>query len=476
MLKTRGPTHIVVTTIRFLMVVICALPVLLLPHVAAGQAVVGGQNNPAVDVPAVQAAVDQGGSVLLVGTFDFGDAGRVLLRKDVDISGEIVGNATPVTTIRGGDWPFYSPLPAQMPPTQPGPKVTVQYIHFDGAKGVAVHLAYTGGASVHNNKMTGLRGRFLRFGPDKRVNFRRNGVVIGPFDSRPQTDIQITPLLVSGSIEVFDNDIDSSGAEDSTVTNAGAVLMAFIVGADIRIENNVNVGCTRNCIGVFDAIPDSSGRGSIVIANNTVISDVKVGYTVPGKRAPIGIDVSFNFNRTLTFPPERQHVHLLIADNYIELHGVNSMGIIAAQNGAAVVDNTVVVHADPTQTTDLVSTTGGIMAATSHQVVLRNKIMGEGWNAIRIGGNTLGAPRIDNVAIGNNISGFNAFTSGSDFSGSDFLLDVASASNTVVGNSGTVIDNGKDNKITGFKPVKGGVGQDVSDAEQYWHDVTEVLE
>ena len=161
MLKTRGPTHIVVTTIRFLMVVICALPVLLLPHVAAGQAVVGGQNNPAVDVPAVQAAVDQGGSVLLVGTFDFGDAGRVLLRKDVDISGEIVGNATPVTTIRGGDWPFYSPLPAQMPPTQPGPKVTVQYIHFDGAKGVAVHLAYTGGASVHNNKMTGLRGRFL---------------------------------------------------------------------------------------------------------------------------------------------------------------------------------------------------------------------------------------------------------------------------------------------------------------------------
>src|SRR6266568_2036659 len=464
MLKTRRPVHAVVTIIRLLGIALFALPVLLLPHVAAGQTVVGGQNNPAVDVPAVQAAVDQGGSVLLVGTFDFGDAGRVLLRKDVDISGEIVGNATPVTTIRGGDWPFYSPLPAQMPPTQPGPKITVQYLHFDGAKGVAVHLAYTGGASIHNNKMTGLRGRL--FAPGQ---FRRVGVETGPLDSRPRTNIEITPLLVSGSIDVLDNDVDSSGPEPATQTNSGAVLMAFVVGADIRIENNVNVGCTRNCIGVFDAIPDSDGRGSIVIANNTVISDVQVGFTVPGKRAPIGIDVSFNFNRTLALPPSRQHVHLLIADNYIELNGQNSQGIISAMNGSVVEGNTVVVHADPTVTTDLLSTTGGILAATSHQVVLRNKIMGEGWNAIRIGGNTLGAPRIDNVAIGNNISGFNAFSS-------DFLLDLAAAFNTIVGDSGTVIDNGEDNKITGFKPVKGGVGQDVSDAEQYWHDVTEVLE
>ena len=470
MLKTRGPVHAVITIIRLLGVALFALPVLLLPHVAAGQTVVGGQNNPAVDVPAVQAAVDQGGSVLLVGTFDFGDAGRVLLRNDVDISGEADSSGSPLTTIKGGDWPFYSPLPSTMPPTHAGPVVGVQYIHFDGAKGVAVHLAYTSGASIHNNQMTGLRGRvFVPATPTAPAQYRRVGVEIGPADSRPRTNIQITPGLVSGSIDVFDNDIDSSGPEPATQTNSGAVLMAFIVGADIRIENNVNVGCTRNCIGVFDAIPDSDGRGSIVIANNTVISDVQVGFTVPGKRAPIGIDVSFNFNRTLALPPSRQHVHLLIADNYIELNGQNSQGIISAMNGSVVEGNTVVVHADPTVTTDLLSTTGGILVGTSHQVVLRNKIMGEGWNAIRIGGNTLGAPRIDNVAIGNNISGFNAFSS-------DFLLDLAAAFNTIVGDSGTVIDNGEDNKITGFKPVKGGVGQDVSDAEQYWHDVTEVLE
>src|SRR3989475_13068768 len=135
MLKSSGPVYAVVTIIRLLGVALFALPVLLLPHVAAGQTVVGGQNNPAVDVPAVQATVDQGGSVLLVGTFDFGEAGRVLLRNDVDISGEIVGNATPVTTIHGGGWAFFSPLPAQKPPTHPSPKNPVQYHPFHGAHG-----------------------------------------------------------------------------------------------------------------------------------------------------------------------------------------------------------------------------------------------------------------------------------------------------------------------------------------------------
>src|SRR6266699_2391566 len=189
MLKTRGPVHAVVTIIRLLGGALFALPVLLVPHVAAGQTVVGGQNNPAVDVPAVQAAVDQGGSVLLVGTFDFGDAGRVLLRNDVDISGEADSSGSPLTTIKGGDWPFYSPLPSTMPPTHAGPVVGVQYIHFHGATGVAVQLAQTGGASIHNNVMTGLRGR--EFAPGQ---FRRVGVQFGPLDSRPRTIIEITPL------------------------------------------------------------------------------------------------------------------------------------------------------------------------------------------------------------------------------------------------------------------------------------------
>lgn len=48
-----------------------------LPNAEGQQTTVMGQSNPATDIQAVQAAVDQGGTVLLKGTFDFGDKGRV---------------------------------------------------------------------------------------------------------------------------------------------------------------------------------------------------------------------------------------------------------------------------------------------------------------------------------------------------------------------------------------------------------------
>jgi hypothetical protein len=270
-----------------------AFPVVLLSRVAAAQLVVQGTGDPAIDAPAVQAAVeqvDQGGSILLVGTFDFGDTGRVLLTKDVEIVGQMDSTGSPLTKIVGGDWPLYSPLPA-MPPTAAGPNVTVANIHFEGAKGVAIHLAYTGGASIRNNRVTGMRGR--EFAP-----------------------------------------------------------------------------------------------------------------------------------------------------------------------------NTAVIHADPAKA-DLLS--GGITVGTSHFVVFQNTVMGEATSGIRIGGNALGLPRINNVLKANNITKMSPFRA-------HVLLDEAAQHNTIVGDTGTVIDGGADNAITGFRPVRGGVGQAVSDAEQYWHDVIEILE
>ncbi len=47
------------------------------------QITIVGQNNPTVDIQAVQKAVDQGGTINLKGTFDFGNEGRVNITKDV---------------------------------------------------------------------------------------------------------------------------------------------------------------------------------------------------------------------------------------------------------------------------------------------------------------------------------------------------------------------------------------------------------
>jgi len=128
-------------------------------HVQA-QVTVVGQNNPAVDIQAVQRAVDQGGTINLKGTFDLGNEGRVNITKDVQIIGE-ANPQGPVTKIKGGFWTLHSPLPAQLPPSAPGPKITIQSIHFDGALWGSVQLAYTSGATISNNKITNVRPKTM---------------------------------------------------------------------------------------------------------------------------------------------------------------------------------------------------------------------------------------------------------------------------------------------------------------------------
>jgi hypothetical protein len=64
-----------------------------------------------------------------------------------------------------------------------------------------------------------------------------------------------------------------------------------------------------------------------------------------------------------------------------------------------------------------------------------------------------------------NVLAFQAFTGGY-VKCEDVWLEPASHDNVMVGNSGTVIDEVVDNKVTGFAPVKGGVGAEVSEASQ----------
>ena len=82
------------------------------------------------------------------GTFDFGDKGRVNITKDVKIVGEADNKGSPLTKLKGGLWTLHSPLPAQLPPEIPGPKITIQNIHFDGALWTPIHLAYSSGTII----------------------------------------------------------------------------------------------------------------------------------------------------------------------------------------------------------------------------------------------------------------------------------------------------------------------------------------
>ena len=75
----------------------------------AYDSIVTGNGNPELDVKAVQEAVDKGGSILLKGIFNFGEKGRVNIKNDIDIMGEINNKGEPITKISGGFWTFHSP-------------------------------------------------------------------------------------------------------------------------------------------------------------------------------------------------------------------------------------------------------------------------------------------------------------------------------------------------------------------------------
>jgi hypothetical protein len=207
-----------------------------LPDAASEQTVLVGQDDPTVDVDAVQSAVDQGGSVLLLGTFDFGNDGRVLLQTDVAISGEVDASGRPITTIVGGDWPFVAPTPADMPPAQTGPMISIESIHFRQPSGGAIQIVYTGGAYIRGNRLTQV---------GRRSFFRHAGILIGPRDAFITTTL--CPRLVTGSIVVIDNEVHLTNP-DPTLTAGIGVLVHPIDGADVYVARNLTTRCGRGCL------------------------------------------------------------------------------------------------------------------------------------------------------------------------------------------------------------------------------------
>jgi hypothetical protein len=149
---------------------------------AKAQITIVGQNNPAVDIQAVQKALDQGGTVFLKGTFDFGDKGRVNIARDVKIVGELDNKGNPVTKVKGGFWTFHTVPPAQIPPAFPGTKITIQGIHFEGALWVPIHLTYSSGVTITKNKITNVRPMLMEQPIMGMAGVSmQHGIVLGPF-------------------------------------------------------------------------------------------------------------------------------------------------------------------------------------------------------------------------------------------------------------------------------------------------------
>jgi hypothetical protein len=390
------------------------------------QITVVGQNNPAVDIQAVQRAVDQGGTINLKGTFDFGNEGRVNITKDVKIIGETDNRGTPITKIKGGFWTFHSPLPAQLPPTAPGPKIAIQSIHFDGALGSVIHLAYSSGAAITGNKMTNIRPKASDspiFGKTG-LNFQ-HGIFCGTPYAQQFATRKYIPDAFNGPLTITDNDIDMTN-DVPTKTMAQGVMVIWTTGVNAQIQRNSVINCSRNSIETIDNYLGKDGSGMIVIKDNKIVTSIE-GIPVP---TPLGILVGWFLDISGGLDPQRNPKYFIV-NNAIRTRGKTSVGIVVFSDGAVVVNNAILSEGAEAASLGILSSDGYIAYNRMEGVSSRPAVMVRPWVPLK---------GSKNVFVDNDLRRFKS-------SAADVVFDKDTCNNFFIGPSCKVGNLGSNNSI-----------------------------
>jgi hypothetical protein len=213
---------------------IVVLATTLAPGAPADATVVIGTGNPDVDVPAVQAAVDLGGKVILSGHFSFDTAPKIptpsravgfppatiLISKAVAISGG--GD----TIIERGTIPFYV--------AAPGATVTIENLHFVRPSKSAIVVYSVKGLVIASCHIEG-------FVPLQNIQFSGIGISTSDMAAIPTPSQPGHPENISGRILIANNDLDLVGGKAS---DAVLGITAFSVGqspggeVDLYISEN----------------------------------------------------------------------------------------------------------------------------------------------------------------------------------------------------------------------------------------------
>jgi hypothetical protein len=382
---------------------------------------VTGTGDPAVDVPAVQAAVTAGGEVKLSGTFDFGPAGQVVISRDVDIRGE------DGATVKGGYFTFYSPLPA-LPIAAPGPAVSIRNLVFDGALRAPIYLAYARSVDVHKNRIRNVRPFVTPPNPAVPIpGFRvQAGVMLGTYYAyRPA----VVPGAFTGRVTVSGNDLDMTGDAPAQTLCQG-VLLTRGWGVKARITDNTIVGCSRNAIEVLDNLKDEAGHGRIDIAENRIHAPA-IGVPYPSANRPNGIIAGWFFEPGGAIDPARNLEHHIV-ENDVTCDGQFSTGIFANTAGVAIVENRIAVAG---------SGAFGIVLSSPNGRVAENRISGSGLAAINLYPYFPAFPALTpsgNRLACDDVSGFTSAVADLLLSGND---------NKVRGFTGSVLDKGTGNQV-----------------------------
>jgi hypothetical protein len=230
--------------------------------------VVTGTADSTLDIPAVQAAVDQGGRVCLQGDFSFElnptHDRTIRVKGDVVISGA-VDDEEKMATIVGGSTPFSVEAL--------GSSVTIQGLRFDRTVRSAVTVRAAAGLIIANCVIGHVQPTLTEAGgPITKVN---TGILVFPLGAPPEN--------VSGKVSIIDNKIDLGGTDIDrglgiTIQNSGKSPGQEV---DIHVSGNQ----VRNTVGMGIDIRDIGGRAEI---DGNAITTGAIGGLGGGPSALVG--------------------------------------------------------------------------------------------------------------------------------------------------------------------------------------------
>ena len=384
------------------------------------------------DLENVQAAVNVGGRVLLKATdvngapqaFNFGPATasgrRVTTVRDTEIVGETTGAA--MTTVIGGNLAILSL----------GGHLAVRGIHFDGQRAAAVLIAVSTGAEITGNWITHVTGFPTPFGVKK-----GQGIWV-TFVSSIEA--------ISGNLLISDNLIDNIDAEEGLgIAMAGFASEARVVRNRIRGVNTEGILVVGNL-------------GPVWVEDNVVIPGPE---KFPGI-ASAGIGIAAGMN-TLLFGLTELGGPYYINRNEVVCDNPNADCILLFESRGAVVTNNHLVLRGAFDGITLLND-------ASDSYIGQNRVEGTGLFAIDIFQIPLFEPSVRaNTFVGNNIARMRSEVV-------DVFLDVNAQDTVLVGQSGSVVDLGVNNSITGFTKSGSGLGQQIREAQARKHELLRALD
>jgi hypothetical protein len=230
---------------------------------AAAQTVVVGTGNPDLDVPAVQAAVDQGGEVLLQGHFSFdrpptvptapelevqtGGFATVLVSKAVAISGT-QDDDEEMASIEAGTIPFYVDAP--------GASVTIQGVRFIRPKAGAVLVYSVSGLVIASCQIEGLEP----------VLGGAAGIAIITLSGTPTPMKPGKAENISGTLLIGNNDINAAGGTAADIALGIAIFSVGVAGAEVEayISGNTIRNVTEPAININRVV------GQVYVERNAI--------------------------------------------------------------------------------------------------------------------------------------------------------------------------------------------------------------